>query len=30
MTITTHHVRITGPLSYAKAGGAKALIPLTH
>lgn len=28
MTITTHNGRITGTLIYAKADGAKALIPL--
>ncbi|MBC7437121.1 MAG: hypothetical protein H7332_13770 [Bdellovibrionales bacterium] len=28
MTITTHNARITGPLTYATAGGAKAHIPL--
>ncbi len=28
MTTTTHSARITGPLTYAKAGGAKSRIPL--
>lgn len=28
MTITTHNARITGSLTYATAGGAKASIPL--
>ncbi len=28
MTITTHNARISGPLTYAKADGGEALIPL--
>jgi hypothetical protein len=28
MTSTTHNARITGPMTYATAGGEKALIPL--